>query len=105
MNLNHGTGGNLHTEIMGSYYDYNTFETIEIPNYVSLETTSGYDITGALCITRHSSATSTYGLHSADTDMVFEQLKYSKGEIANQVGLRMLPQVNASPQQLQSLFR
>ncbi len=127
----------------------------------SLETTSGFDITTALGITRHSSASAgTGGLRDSDADtvlaaasnltavtnnvkaalgrignlsqtlesrnefltssianntaliskifdadMAMEQLNATKGSIGGQVGINMLSQVNAAPQQLLSLFR
>ncbi|MFZ1517228.1 MAG: flagellin [Ignavibacteriaceae bacterium] len=132
-----------------------------ISNITSLETTSGYDITGALGITKHSSAsagagglrasdadtvlaaasnltdvtnnvkaalgrignisqtlesrneflTSSIANNTAliskifDADMAMEQLNATKGSIGGQVGISMLSQVNAAPQQLLSLFR
>ena len=132
-----------------------------ISNITSLETTSGYDITGALGITKHSSAsagagglrasdadtvlaaasnltdvtnnvkaalgrignisqtlesrneylTSSIANNTAliskifDADMAMEQLNATKGSIGGQVGINMLSQVNAAPQQLLSLFR
>lgn len=129
-------------------------------NIVSLETTSGFDVTTFLGMTRESSASTTGGLRSTDADttltaandlstvadnvknaltrignlsqtidsrmeyitsaianntalisnifdadMAMEQLNATKGSIGAQVGLSMLSQVNASPQQLLSLFR
>jgi len=132
-----------------------------ISNITSLETTSGYDITGALGITKHSSASAGAGglrasdadtvLEAAsdiadvtnnvkaalgrignisqtlesrnefltssianntaliskifDADMAMEQLNATKGSIGGQIGVNMLSQVNAAPQQLLSLFR
>ncbi len=40
-----------------------------------------------------------------DADMAMEQLNATKGSIGGQVGINMLSQVNAAPQQLLSLFR
>ena len=40
-----------------------------------------------------------------DADMAMEQLNATKGSIGGQIGVNMLSQVNAAPQQLLSLFR
>ena len=149
----------------GGYIPASGFAAIMVSSSLSyitsLETTSGFDITTALGITRHSSASAgTGGLRDSDADtvlaaasnltavtnnvkaalgrignlsqtlesrnefltssianntaliskifdadMAMEQLNATKGSIGGQVGINMLSQVNAAPQQLLSLFR
>ncbi len=52
--------------------NYTSIESAQGSNIVSLETTSGFDLTTFLGMTRHSSSTSTGGLRSTDADTALE---------------------------------